>query len=127
MYLIGKKLGLLEAHWKGVEALSKNKWGDIQDKLSKAIRNAWPRYHFLPSEQGVFQTDYIIDFEVLATVPLSDLKMEDRHAQINAPFKQELIQRLSSFMMRIGTPDLAQSVVDTIIARCVSATGLRTM
>ena len=125
LYQIGKGLELVESNWKGTEPLSKTKWAKIQQKLTSAIKNAWPRYHFLPSETGIFETDYIIDFEIFATVPLNDLRGEDRYARINAPFKQEIIQRLASYMMRIGTPDLAASVVTGTIDRCIKNTGLR--
>lgn len=125
LHIIGKGTGLIEEHWKGAEPLSKNKWKEVHEKLKKAIKNAWPRYHFLPSAPGFFETDYIIDFEVLATVRLGDLRVEDRHARMNSPFKQELIQRLAAYMMRIGTPDLSIGVVDSIIDRCIKTTGLR--
>ena len=65
LYWFGKRAGLLQHHWDGSEVVSKSKWGDIRNKLKQAITNAWPRYHFFPSEQSVFETDYFVDFELL--------------------------------------------------------------
>jgi hypothetical protein len=124
-YDIANKKGLTEKHWDGSEAVSRTKWGEVRNQLRTAITNAWPRYHFMPKETGKFQTDYFIDFELLLTIPLSDLREDQRHVRLHAPYQQELIQRLTAHMMRIGTPDIPAMQIDATIAECVSKTKLK--
>ena len=124
LYEFGKDLQLTQQHWDGAEPLSKGKWNTIKERLGRIIKNAWPRYHFLPSESDVFQTDYFIDFELILTVPLTELAAVSRHATIDSPYKQELVQRLTSHLMRIGTPDIAAATINEKVNCCAGAVGL---
>lgn len=124
LFEFGNKLGLTKGNWEGAEPLSKGKWKDLRELLQKAIKNGWPRYHFLPKEADIFKTDYVVDFELLITIPVGSLKEEQRHARMNTPFQQELIQRLTAHMMRIGTPDLTPALIDEAITGCIATTKL---
>lgn len=125
LYILGKASGLLREHWDGVTPVPKGKWEKIQEKLRNTIKNAWPRYHFFPSEEGVFETDYFVDFEIIVTIPLSDLQANQRYVRLNAPYQQELIQRLTSHLMRIGTPDIPSGSIQSKIDTCVRNAGLQ--
>jgi hypothetical protein len=92
----------------------------IEDKLRNAIRNSWPRYHFLSKDENLIKTDRIIDFEVIFSVPIESIKEELRIARIKSPFKEELIHRYSHHTMRIGTPDIDKSKINAIIDSCFS-------
>lgn len=90
----------------------------ITNKLDRAIKNTWPRYHFLPKENGVFKTNRIIDFEIVISVPLDTFSNDLRIARLESPFKEELIHRYSHYTMRIGTEDLSASKVQQIKNEC---------
>lgn len=98
--------------------LSRTKKEKIINKLERAIRNAWPRYHFLPREEGFFETDRIIDFEVVVSVPIGVFAPDLRIAKLKSPYKEELIHRYSHHTMRIGTEDIPRETVKQIIDKC---------
>ncbi len=97
--------------------LSKGNIDKIKNKLERAIRNAWPRYHFLPKED-VFTVDRIIDFEVVASPPIEIFSPDLRIARLMSPYKEELIHRYSHHTMRIGTDDIPKETVNKIIDDC---------
>jgi len=90
----------------------------IEDKLRRAIKNSWPRYHFMPNDNNLIKTDRIIDFEVIFSIPIEDISENLRIARIRSPHKEELVHRYSHHTMRIGTPDIEQSKIKTIIDQC---------
>jgi hypothetical protein len=97
--------------------LSKNNKDKIRNKLDRAIRNAWPRPHFLPKED-VFKIDRIIDFEVVASLPIEIFSPDLRIARLVSPYKEELIHRYSHHTLRIGTEDIPKETVNQIIDDC---------
>ena len=97
--------------------LSKNHKDKIANKLDRAVRNAWPRYHFFPKED-VFKTDRIIDFEVIVSIPIDVFSSSHRIARLASPYKEELIHRYSHHTMRIGTEDIPKETVNKIINAC---------
>jgi len=99
--------------------LSKNNKDKIRNKLDRAIRNAWPRYHFLPKED-VFTIDRIIDFEVIASLPIEIFSHNLKIAGLASPYNEELIHRYSHHTMRIGTDDIPKETVNKIIDDCFS-------
>ncbi len=101
-----------------LENLSNKKRNKIKNKLDKAIKNAWPRYHFLPKEEGVFKTNRIIDFETIFSVPLNTFRPTLRVARLLSPYREELIHRYSHHTMRIGTEDLPKDKIEQIISEC---------
>jgi hypothetical protein len=125
LYVVGEDRGLDRDHWAGRKPVGKDKSREIRQKLRTALRNAWPRYHFLPKQPGVFETDYLIDFEVVITTPLSHFAEPARLARIAAPFQQELVQRYAAHVMRIGTPDVTPEQQDATIAHCLTFSGLQ--
>lgn len=125
LYFLATSADLLKAHWDGIDVVPKKKGQSILEKLKNAVTHKWPRYHFFPRETAVFETDYVIDFELIISAPLNHLASTPRHARLNAPYKQELIQRLASHLMRIGTPDIATPDVEKSVRDCISTTKLR--
>jgi len=97
--------------------LSKNNKDKIRNKLDRAIRNAWPRYHFLPKED-IFKINRIIDFDVVASLPIEIFSPDLRIARLLSPYKEELIHRYSHHTMRIGTDDIPKGTVNKIIDDC---------
>ena len=98
---------------------SKTQKTKIEDKLNKAIKNTWPRYHFLP-KQSVFNVDRIVDFEVILSAPINFFSPEQRICRIDSPYKEELIHRYSHHTMRIGTKDIPRGEINKIISDCFS-------
>ncbi len=98
--------------------ISQTRKNKIKSKLDRAIKNSWPRYHFLPTAKGVFKTNRIIDFEVVVSVPINTFSTKLRIARLKSPYKEELIHRYSHHTMRIGTEDLAKDNIDQIITEC---------
>ena len=125
LYAVGQQMGLKKDHWDGQALVSKGKKGDFTQKIRQAITNGLLRYHFLPSDGNVFKTDYFIDFEILTSVPLDKLSVENRIARLNPPYKQELIQRLGVHLMRIGTPDIPEAHVHSLIDTYIGQTKLK--
>jgi len=97
--------------------VSRNNRERITSKLDRAIRNAWPRFHFLP-KQDLFTVDKIIDFEIVASVPIEVFSSEIRIARLASPYREELIHRYSHHSMRIGTEDLPKDMIAQIIGDC---------
>ncbi len=89
----------------------------ISNKLRLTIRNAWPRYHFLPKE-GRFKVNRIIDFEVIFSVPLNTFLSASQVARLESPYREELVHRYSHHTMRIGTEDLSKDKIEEIISEC---------
>ncbi len=102
--------------------LSITKKGQIKNKLSQAIKNSWPRYHFLPQE-GVVKTTRIIDFEIIFSVPLNTFSPNLKVARLNSPYREELIHRYSHHTMRIGTEGLSNDKIEQIISNCFLLNG----
>lgn len=124
LYAIGQLLNLSDSHWKGEEPLSKGKAGDLRNRLKTAVTNSWPRFHFVPSQPGIFTSDRFIDFEVVLTLPRSAITLEHRHARYVSPYREELIHRYAHHVMRIGTEDVGDATIGRAIDACVSATPL---
>lgn len=101
-----------------LSTISKTKKERIKNKLERTIRNAWPRYHFLSKEQGIFETNRFIDFEVVISVPIEAFSPDLRIARLKSPYKEELIHRYSHHTMRIGTEDIPKDIVTQIIDNC---------
>lgn len=97
-----------------MKSISRNKRDRLKDKTLKAITNAWPRFHFLPKE-SIFSVDRIIDFEVIASVPISSFNRNLRICRLNSPHKEQLIHRYSHHTMRIGTKDLSKEKVNQVL------------
>lgn len=98
--------------------ISKKKESKIRNKLERAIRNAWPRYHFLPGAEGIFKTNRIIDFEIVISAPIKTFSPDLRIARLNSPYKEELIHRYSHHTMRIGTENIPAATIKHIIDEC---------
>lgn len=90
----------------------------LEDKLRKAIRNSWPRYHFLENDGHIIKTDRIVDFEVIVSAPIDSFTQDFRIARLKSPYKEELIHRYSHHSMRIGTEDIPKDKINEIIVGC---------
>jgi hypothetical protein len=71
----------------------------------------------LPKED-VFKIDRIIDFEVVASLPIEIFSPDLRIARLVSPYKEELIHRYSHHTLRIGTEDIPKETVNQIIDDC---------
>jgi len=124
-YKLCKDAKLSKEEFEGGSPISKTKHQRIDTKLKSIIKNGQYRYHYFPKEEGVFETDYFIDFEIVLTVPIGELSEENRYARINSPYKEELIHRYSHHVMRIGTEDLESGEIETIVSNCFQIANIQ--
>lgn len=124
LYHVMKIVNLTNDQCKGEESIGKGKKDKILVKLTNAIRNSWPRYHFLPKDNKIFETDRFIDFEVIGTVPTDNFNKSMRIGRLTSPYKEELLHRFSHHVMRIGTPDHSEAVTDRIIKEVLGSANL---
>jgi hypothetical protein len=82
-------------------------------ELEKLIKNnrkgQSERYFFLPAVLSRF-SDLVVDFQQLEYVSSKDYEPE-RLASLDSPFSELVVQKMSAFLGRIGTPDLNCEIV----------------
>ena len=77
------------------------------DKLKK--NDKYKRYHFLPGNSYYSLPDLVIDFKHFFTLPREFVyqhKKEKYLASLNELFREELSQRFSNYLSRIGLPEI---------------------
>jgi hypothetical protein len=77
------------------------------DKLKN--NDEYKRYHYLPSNTHLLIPELILDFKHFFTLPRDFLykkKGEIYIASLNEIFREELSQRFSNYLSRIGLPEL---------------------
>lgn len=99
--------------------ISNSKKTQLENKLKSAIKNAWPRYHFIQKDDNLINNK-IIDFEIVVSVPIDSFSKDYRVCRLESPYKEELIHRYSHHTMRIGTKDIPGDTVQEIITKCLS-------
>jgi CheY-like chemotaxis protein len=62
------------------------------------------RFHFLPAV--VDMPDLLVDFQALSHFPLDEFLKLPRISTLASPFAESMAARFSSYIMRLGTPDL---------------------
>lgn len=83
-----------------------------EKKLTRLLKNnretaegiTKERFHYLPAV--VDMPDLVLDFQELAQFPLDEFKGLPRVATLASPFAESLAARFSSYLLRLGTPDL---------------------
>ncbi len=89
----------------------------LETSLTALFEMPGQEFFFLPKED-VFTVDGIIDFEVVASLPIEIFSPDLRIARLLSPYKEELIHRYSHHTMRIGTEDFPKETVNKIIDDC---------
>ena len=87
--------------------LKMNTWGG--DNYKKILQQSNTRFHYLEQNQALQVPQLIIDFKHYCTIPRNALYMmyaEHYLATINILFRESLSQRFSSYLSRIGLPEL---------------------
>ncbi len=82
------------------------------EKLTKLFKNnresskgiTKERFHYLPAIADM--PDLVVDFQELAHIPLEELRGMNRLATLASPFAESMAARFSSYLLRLGTPDL---------------------
>jgi CheY-like chemotaxis protein len=78
------------------------------------LRNRIPKYFALPADRH--DLDLLLDFTAIRNIDRDALTSEYRKiATIASPFRESLIQRYSSFVNRIGTPDIPDGILDSYV------------
>jgi len=122
VFLIGaSELCTTECYKKWCE----NKWlpsatGDrtgksnYKDLCGLMTNRAGDRFYFLPGT--FFIPDLVADMQHIQQVSIEDLKVRELICQLDTPYREELLLRLSRYYGRIGTPDLdIQAVFDRLV------------
>lgn len=117
--------GLIENCWQDIpqiigetdeyDKLHRKQKEKIFNKL-KLLRSNFnlPRYHWLnPFSKN--QDVHIIDFQVVASLYLKEVKDVSRICSINSPYREEIPVRYSTYMARIGVPEMRKEEADTIL------------
>lgn len=83
----------------------------FNDKKIKKLKNndEYKRYHFLPQSIELLIPDLVLDFKHYFTLPRDFLyrkKKEIYLASLSELFREELSQRFSNYVSRIGLPEL---------------------
>lgn len=100
----------LEEFAKGTH-ISKWQMDPYNDKLIPRIQNndLYKRFHFLSADTGFLIPDLVIDFKHFFTLPRDYLYSQRKSiyvASLNELFREELSQRFSNYLSRIGLPEL---------------------
>jgi len=94
----------------------------LKKDLERLIRNSRKgqaaRYFFLPAIANLFP-ELVVDFQQLSYVSIENYNPE-RVASLDSPYSELIIQRLSAFLGRIGTPDLDVPLVRDRIIKSAS-------
>ena len=82
----------------------------FNSKLAKRIKknDEYKRYHFLSEESNFSIPELVIDFKHFFTLPRDFLykQRKDKYvASLNEIFREELSQRFSNYLSRIGIPE----------------------
>lgn len=83
---------------------AKKKLGQLLKNNREAEGITKERYHYLPAV--VDMPDLVIDFQVLSQIPLAELRGMIHIATLASPFAESMVARFSSYLLRLGTPDL---------------------
>jgi len=100
---------------KWVPGAAKEKPGkDSYNNLCKLMNNrSKERFYFLPGT--FFIPDLVVDMQHIRQESIEGLKVQEPVCQLDGPFREEFLLRLSKYYGRIGTPDLeVQAVFDRI-------------
>ena len=80
------------------------------DLISRIKNNdTYKRYHFLQGEKDLSIPDLVIDFKHFFTLPRDFVYNQKSHnyvASLNELFREELSQRFSNYLSRIGLPEV---------------------
>jgi hypothetical protein len=102
--------------------LKMNTWGG--DGYKKILQQNNARFHYLERNQALQVPKLVVDFKHYYTIPRDALyKMYVEHylATINKLFRESLSQRFSSYLSRIGLPELKERI-DAESASSVTST-----
>jgi hypothetical protein len=112
---------LSEDHLKGLIELSRNKLFDILNNIIHHLQGATSyRFYYLPEYRDInISIDHkYLDFQRILTVSreILDSWKEKRIANINDPFRSQIMSRYISYVGRIGTPDYEEAQVLNILS-----------
>jgi hypothetical protein len=91
--------------------LSKGKLKTYRERVSRLIKNQYPRYHWLAPLPGS-RTPLVADFQLISALPVDELADARLIAILASPFREELPARYAAYMSRVGTPDHASETVE---------------
>ena len=79
-------------------------------KIDKLKNNdEYKRYHYLPAERNYFIPELVLDFKHFFTLPRDYLYRKKKQvylASLSEIFREELSQRFSNYLSRIGLPEI---------------------
>jgi hypothetical protein len=81
--------------------------GDLEDLLlnKRQGKGVQPdRFYFLPTALAI--PDMIVDFQLLTSLPRSQISDLNRLASLDSPFAEAVLSRFVRYFGRLGTPDL---------------------
>jgi len=71
------------------------------------------RYYFLPGT--FFLPGLFVDFQRIYTIPFNELNGFEKTATLDSPFAESLLNRFCRYIGRIGTADLHESEIESLI------------
>ncbi|MGH7466995.1 MAG: hypothetical protein ACRENP_03320 [Longimicrobiales bacterium] len=96
----------------------KTKW--FKGQVRSVARQQFPRYHWLPPPPGT-KVPLIADFQILACVPVDEIRAVTPIAALLSPFREQLPTRYAAYVGRIGTPDAEAEVIESWLGAAVAA------
>lgn len=91
------------------EPVSNSAEKELKGTIGNNRKGQSTRYFFLPSILNLFP-ELIVDFQQLTSVSLQEYKPR-RLATLDSPYSELLVQRMTSFLSRIGVPDLNSQLI----------------
>lgn len=94
-------------HLKEIYGIKQRQINSEQFKNIKQNNNS--RYHYLRGNEDLEIANLIIDFKLYYTIPYNDLKQKYKEsyvATLNELFRENLSQRFSNYLSRIGLPEI---------------------
>jgi len=74
------------------------------------------RYHFISSCRDEFPHSFV-DFQLVESLPLSDVNKSNKVAVMKSPWKQSVLARYAAYCGRVGTKEYSTSLTDLIMNR----------
>jgi hypothetical protein len=94
--------------------LSAGKRKELANQIRQLATQRYPRYHWL-SPLPNRTIPQIVDFQLMASVPIAELQRATVIAELASPYREEVAARYSAYMGRVGTPDYSQQQLDAWI------------
>jgi hypothetical protein len=93
-------------------------WKGLTELIGNFIHNKnIVRYYFIDPRPIIEDPLFLVDFQLVLSIPLSESGMLNKVAQLSSPFVEQMIVHFASYTSRIASDRVADSQAEEIIAK----------